>query len=335
MKPDFKKATIDTLAKRAAFKCSNPDCRITTVGPNDDSNKSTLIGEAAHIHGARSGAKRYLSTMHDAARSEITNALWLCRNCHKIIDSDDQRYTANLLFAWRNLHEEYVLGELGNISDKLILEESAIQAESFKNYPPVIKRIVVDKPPAWEWRLASELLSYLNYPLLRKLENLNDQLYTKPLTHIELEQFISWASLKLAEMQRLMPPFEGLLNRLTISFGKPGEAGDIDEIHHVCCLISDYIQQVILIEESLDFVHVPDECIDLVNLLKDCIGSQAMKLANIPEWLNEVVIKATSEEYANRSEREVVHQTIELVLPDNWSSDVNGELQRIHYLLQE
>ncbi len=42
MRPDFSKATIDTLAKRAAFKCSNPDCRIATVGPNDNINKSTL-----------------------------------------------------------------------------------------------------------------------------------------------------------------------------------------------------------------------------------------------------------------------------------------------------
>lgn len=206
MKPDFNKATIDTLAKRAAFKCSNPDCRVTTIGPNEDSNKSTLIGEAAHIHGARNGSKRYLSNMHDAARSEITNALWLCRNCHKRIDSDDQQYTANLLFAWRNLHEEYVLGELGNISDKLILEENHIKIEPFKNYPPVIKRIVFDNPQAWEWRLASELLLYLNTPLLKKLDNLKNQLYTKPLTQIELEQFTNWVSLKLAEMQRLMPP---------------------------------------------------------------------------------------------------------------------------------
>ncbi len=94
--------------------------------------------------------------------------------------------------------------------------------------------------------------------------------------------------LKLAEMQQLIPPFTGLLERLTLSFGAPGEKGDINEIHHVCCLIFDYIKQVIVLEESVHFVHVPSECVDLVNLFKNCIGSQAMKLAEIPDALNEV-----------------------------------------------
>ncbi|QSW88265.1 MULTISPECIES: hypothetical protein [Flavobacterium] len=45
MNPDFNKTTIDTLAKRAGYKCSNPDCRVNTIGPNSDPEKSTKIGE--------------------------------------------------------------------------------------------------------------------------------------------------------------------------------------------------------------------------------------------------------------------------------------------------
>jgi len=333
MIPDFSKPTIDTLAKRAAFKCSNPDCRVATVGPNEDVNKSTLIAESAHIYGARPGSKRYLTSMNDAARAEITNSIWLCRNCHKIIDSDDHRYSPSLLFTWRNLHEEYVLSELGNTSDKIILKNNHSKVEPFSSYPPIIERIVIDEPPGWEWRLASELLLHLNKPLFLKMENLNHQLYTKPLTQIELEQFINWFGLKLAEMQQLMPPFTGLLERLTLSFGAPGEKGDIDEIHHVCCLISDYIKQVIALEESVHFVHVPDECVDLVNLLKNCVGSQAMKLAEIPESLNEVVAKITSDDFEPTDEPEIVCKTIEIVLPDNWTSEVDYQLNKIHNLL--
>lgn len=98
MKPDFNKKTIDTLAKRAAYKCSNPDCRVVTVGPNSDTTKSTVIGEAAHIFGARPNSKRYCTRMTDAARAEITNAIWLCRNCHKLIDMDENLYTSEVLF---------------------------------------------------------------------------------------------------------------------------------------------------------------------------------------------------------------------------------------------
>ena len=122
MSPDFSKKTIDTLAKRAAFLCSNPDCRKITVGANSENDKSTTIGDAAHIFGARSGSARYDSEMTDTARSEITNAIWLCKNCHKLVDTDKQRYTSNLLFSWRELHEEYTQSELGNHTERIIYE---------------------------------------------------------------------------------------------------------------------------------------------------------------------------------------------------------------------
>ncbi len=69
--PDFSKKTIDILSKRAAFICSNPDCRASTVGPNSDPNKSTLIGEAAHIFGARPKSKRYKLEMTDDLPPEL------------------------------------------------------------------------------------------------------------------------------------------------------------------------------------------------------------------------------------------------------------------------
>lgn len=139
--PDFNQRTIDILAKRASFKCSNPDCRASTVGPNSDPTKSTLIGEAAHIRGARPQSKRYVSGMTDAARAEITNGIWLCRNCHKIIDTDDIRYTTDLLFAWREKHEEFVLSELGNSSDRIQLDQRESLLSTFEGYPPIVRRL--------------------------------------------------------------------------------------------------------------------------------------------------------------------------------------------------
>ena len=117
MVPDFNKKTIDILAKRAAYKCSNPDCRVNTIGPNSDPEKATTIGEAAHIFGAREGSKRYDLSMTDSFRAEITNAIWLCRNCHKLIDTDEQKYSTNILFAWRAKHEEFIASDLGSITD--------------------------------------------------------------------------------------------------------------------------------------------------------------------------------------------------------------------------
>jgi hypothetical protein len=33
---DFNKPVIDALAKRAAFICSNPDCKTLTIAPSDE-----------------------------------------------------------------------------------------------------------------------------------------------------------------------------------------------------------------------------------------------------------------------------------------------------------
>ncbi|PAL20028.1 HNH endonuclease [Acetobacter syzygii] len=111
--PDFSKSTIDTLAQRAGFQCSNPACRVNTVGPNGNVSKSTVIGEAAHIKGAKPGAKRYDSSMSDAERAAISNGIWLCRNCHGLIDRDEVTFTADVLFRWRSEHEEQIAKKLG------------------------------------------------------------------------------------------------------------------------------------------------------------------------------------------------------------------------------
>ncbi|MEN0653923.1 MULTISPECIES: hypothetical protein [Hyphobacterium] len=139
MPPDFSLKTIENLGKRAAFLCSNPDCRAMTVGPNSKANSSTTIGEAAHICGARPSSARYVSTMSDLARAEITNAIWLCRNCHKKIDGDADSYSAARLFSWREEHERYVTNKLGTVADRAHLKARDDELFQFDAYPPIIK----------------------------------------------------------------------------------------------------------------------------------------------------------------------------------------------------
>lgn len=101
----FKQSIINTLAKRAANQCSNPDCEAITSGPSAIALESVNVGEAAHIYGANPGSARYDPDMASADRSWISNAIWLCGNCHKLIDDDPTRYPAGLLFEWQSDHE--------------------------------------------------------------------------------------------------------------------------------------------------------------------------------------------------------------------------------------
>lgn len=329
MQSDFSKRTIDTLAKRAAYRCSNPDCRVLTVGPNSEVNKSTIIGEAAHIFGARPNAKRYNPKMTDAARAEITNAIWLCRNCHKLIDTDDQKYTSEVLFEWRERHEQYTQSELGNATDRIQYEKQISKLSLFLDYPPIIRRIVIDKPEGWEWRLSAELMRYFNQPLFRQLEDIRDGLYIKNQRYIDDEEVIKWVQMQLAESSNLVNPLVVLLDRLTKSFGPPGKPGNEEEIHHITCLIRDHLKEIIRHEEKIHFVIVPDKYKKLVNLLKNLIGSQVTKLAEIPESLNETVSLIGKDHGGTEDDPYIVKKTITFDVPKGWSKQFNRELRRV------
>ena len=59
VRDDFTKRTIDTLAKRAGYVCSNPGCRCLTVGAARGNEGFVIVGVAAHITAASSGGPRY------------------------------------------------------------------------------------------------------------------------------------------------------------------------------------------------------------------------------------------------------------------------------------
>ena len=105
MRDDFSIKTKEELAKRVAYKCSNPQCRKPTIGANESSNGTVSVGEAAHICAASPGGKRYDSNMTSEERASIDNGIWLCRNCAAMIDRDEQYFSVELLQTWKRLAE--------------------------------------------------------------------------------------------------------------------------------------------------------------------------------------------------------------------------------------
>ncbi len=106
--PNFTRRTKETLAKRAGQTCSSPDCRRPTSGPHSEDDKATNLGEAAHIRAAREGQARYDRSMTDGERADISNGIWLCRECAKKIDADEATYTVERLNTWKRRHEDYI-----------------------------------------------------------------------------------------------------------------------------------------------------------------------------------------------------------------------------------
>ncbi len=103
---DFSKNIKLLLALRVGTICSNPSCSVPTYGPNGDPHKTTNIGVAAHITAAAKGGPRYDPNMSPATRKSIKNGIWLCQNCAKLIDSDENKYTVSVLEVWKEKAEK-------------------------------------------------------------------------------------------------------------------------------------------------------------------------------------------------------------------------------------
>lgn len=111
---DFDKPVVDTLAKRAAFICSNPDCKTLTIAPSEEDNlKFIYIGKAAHITAASEGGPRYDKEMSSDNRKSINNGIFLCSNCADMIDKNKGiDFSVELLQKWKSDHEIWVRSNL-------------------------------------------------------------------------------------------------------------------------------------------------------------------------------------------------------------------------------
>lgn len=94
------------MQQRVGNCCSNPHCRCLTTGPNHNPEKATNIGVAAHITAASENGPRYDASLSSEDRSSILNGIWLCQNCSKLIDSDQNTYTVGLIQRWKAHSEE-------------------------------------------------------------------------------------------------------------------------------------------------------------------------------------------------------------------------------------
>jgi hypothetical protein len=103
---DFPKHVKETLAKRVGTLCSNPQCSVPTYGPHTEPTKGISKGAAAHIRAASIGGPRYDPDMTAEERKGIGNGIWLCRSCADLIDTDDVRFTGEILQRWKQVAEQ-------------------------------------------------------------------------------------------------------------------------------------------------------------------------------------------------------------------------------------
>ncbi len=115
MRDDFLPSVKELLAKRVGYRCSNPDCRQPTSGPQVDPTKTVNVGVASHITAASPDGPRYDSMLTPEERKSPDNGIWLCQKCGKLVDNDAIRYPVTKLREWKNYAEETAIRELEGV----------------------------------------------------------------------------------------------------------------------------------------------------------------------------------------------------------------------------
>lgn len=111
---NFSSTTIKKVQQRAAFICSNPDCRLMTVGPSlKDDDQVQYAVKVAHILPASKGGPRDIADTTPSQRTSMINAIFLCGSCADIIDKNNGiDHSIKLLQNWKKEHVNWVSAHL-------------------------------------------------------------------------------------------------------------------------------------------------------------------------------------------------------------------------------
>jgi hypothetical protein len=113
---DFSAATKELAARRAAFRCSLPNCARITVGPGMRPEDPACIGVAAHIFSASAGGPRGTGGLTRNELSSPANSIWLCADHAALVDKNrGTDYPPGLLVSFKALHEARVARELRGV----------------------------------------------------------------------------------------------------------------------------------------------------------------------------------------------------------------------------
>lgn len=162
---DFHKPTVEMLAKRVAYFCSNPSCRQVTIGANEEPGKATIIGIAAHITAASEGGPRYDPTLTNEQRRHFDNGIWLCSNCATLIDKDTKRFTKGILVEWKQDAEDEARRRLSGELKKLPLGSPFIEVDLVSTSYARWNMGYSDKNPI-EWHEGQRVIVVGNEPII-------------------------------------------------------------------------------------------------------------------------------------------------------------------------
>ncbi|UWQ29804.1 hypothetical protein [Leisingera sp. M523] len=217
-----------------------------------------------------------------------------------MIDDDVKRYPPELLFKWREVHDEFTASQLEKAGSWARLE---VQKEFFDTHPnltPAARRILADKPEFWEGLLTLELLrSAISDPKL-KMADLLSGAYVPQFKTISNGHEATFFQRKFFELNKLIASSKQIFTaQLFTSWGEDGHSGDETAILHIGSLIQNLSNAFATWEEEVHSVFFEREVfLETNEVLKGCGNHNFKQIEKVQDLVAEVIQSVNTHEEA-------------------------------------
>ena len=110
MSSSLPQKVLVNLALKSGNRCAFPNCNTKLTADGTANDVSANLGEAAHIVGEK--GPRHDPNLPISFLNSVENLVYLCRNHHRLIDSQSATYTVDQIREWKQNHEAWVADEL-------------------------------------------------------------------------------------------------------------------------------------------------------------------------------------------------------------------------------
>lgn len=122
------------LAFGTGGRCTLPACN-RPLAPEEEHGGQVLLGEAAHIAGERPGSARYDAAMTPEERDSPENLIYLCPDCHRLVDRSPRDYPATRLHAYKQARERTARQDRAAVMSSIGAAELSEAARYFEAHP--------------------------------------------------------------------------------------------------------------------------------------------------------------------------------------------------------
>jgi hypothetical protein len=320
---DFSQPVKTLLAKRAGYLCSNPLCRVLTMGPSLESTSDVAcVGIAAHIVGASLEGPRFDASMTNEQRSSIDNGIWLCATHATLIDRDLARFTMQVLHGWKTQHETYVLANLGEsqphhatarLDGKPISDEAA--------------RIAGGRATNWPNRLFAQLIRDEIKSSAGRARDLYYRIALGKVRVLEPDELFSASVEAMSIFQHLLGELERLLGTAAAD-GVRQE--DPDLIGYAATRFGDIYRRTL--DWGLEWIHTRCAWAETHQLLKMLPMLMSDVLRSLERFSDDIDTALDDAQLLPNQSRTI---TLSTAVPQELADEINREYARLSALIEE